>query len=478
MTIVGYITDSAGVDTPVTWADANPLTPPIALNLNGAIGGYARGINSLGRIVGYIYDSAALRKPVTWADANPLTVPTALNINVNGAIGGYANGINSLGRIVGSIYNSANVATPVTWADALPNTVPTAWNYNLNGAIEGYAIGINSLGRIVGFIYDSNGVYTPVTWADAKPDTVPITLNLNLNGVIGVIGGFAYGINSLGRIVGSILDSNGVAIPVSWADALPNTVPTALNFNGAIEGYANGINSLGRIVGSIRDNAFVNTPVTWADAFPNTVPTALNFNLNGAIDGYAYGINDPSTPTPTPTPTPLPMSNICFPAGTPIKTDQGIVNIELLDTHTHTINKQTILHITRTVTLDKYLISFERHALSRNCPSQKTIMTKDHQIEFEGRLVPAYRFLDYSDQVKKVQYNGETLYNVLLAQHGTMVVNNLVCETLHPDNIIAKLYTNNYTVAEKHDIISQLNTSLVERDLQGYKKIIQTLHTF
>jgi hypothetical protein len=258
---------------------------------------------------------------------------------------------------------------------------------------------------------------------------------------------------------------------VSWADADPLTPPIALNINlnGAIAGSANGINTLGQIVGSISDSQGVNTPVSWADADPLTPPTALNFNLNGAIEGVAFGINDP------PTPTPLPMSNICFPAGTPIKTDQGIVTIELLDKHIHTINHNAIRHITRTVTLDKYLIKFEQHALNRNCPSQKTIMTKDHQIEFDGRLVPAYRFLDYSDQVKKVTYNGETLYNVLLATHGTMVVNNLVCETLHPDNIIAKLYTTNYGAHERTAIVNQLNHSLQTKDLSAYKEVVHRL---
>jgi hypothetical protein len=421
-------------------------------------------------IVGSIFDSANVFTPVTWADADPLTPPIALNLNLNGAISGVAYGINSLGQIVGSINDGANVLIPVTWANADPLTPPTALNINLNGVIGGRATGINTLGQIVGYLIDSQLGNTPVTWANADPLTPPIVLNFN-----GATDGVANGINTLGRIVGNIRDSAGVQTPVTWANADPLTPPIVLNFNlnGAIGGAALGINTLGQIVGSIYDSADVAAiPVSWADADPLTVPIALNLNLNGAISGVAFGINDP------PTPTPLPMSNICFPAGTPIKTDQGIVNIESLDKHTHTINKQTILHITQTVTLDKYLIKFERHALSRNYPTQKTIMTKDHQIEFEGRLVPAYRFLDYSDQVKKVTYNGETLYNVLLATHGTMVVNNLVCETLHPDNIIAKLYTTNYTVAEKHDIIRQLNTALVERDLPGYKKIIQKLHTF
>jgi hypothetical protein len=149
--------------------------------------------------------------------------------------------------------------------------------------------------------------------------------------------------------------------------------------------------------------------------------------------------------------------------------------IEKLDRHNNTINHMAIKHITQTVTLDKYLIRFDKHALNRNCPNQTTLMTKDHQIEFEGRLVPAYRFLDFSDQVKKVKYNGETLYNVLLSKHSKMHVNNLVCETLHPDNIIAKLYTNNYTMAEQVQLISQLNTSLVERDLESYKTVINKL---
>ena len=48
------------------------------------------------------------------------------------------------------------------------------------------------------------------------------------------------------------------------------------------------------------------------------------------------------------------ISNICFPAGTPVKTDQGIVPIDIIDTNKHTINGQDILHITKTITLDPY----------------------------------------------------------------------------------------------------------------------------
>jgi hypothetical protein len=166
------------------------------------------------------------------------------------------------------------------------------------------------------------------------------------------------------------------------------------------------------------------------------------------------------------------ISNICFPAGTPIKTDQGIIPIEQIDRKVNTINRQKILHITRTTTLDAYLIFFKKSSIGYNVPSEKTIMTKDHKILFQGKLVEAYRFLDFSSDVRKVKYNGEVLYNVLLEEHGTMVINNITCETLHPKNIIAKLYYDEHD----NEIIYEMNDALKERNFERYKKVVDKLH--
>ena len=145
----------------------------------------------------------------------------------------------------------------------------------------------------------------------------------------------------------------------------------------------------------------------------------------------------------------IPTSDICFPAGTPINTDQGIVSIEKLDNKKHSINGQLIQCITKTVTLDKYLICFEKDSIERNVPNKTTIMTKEHKILYKGQLVPAYRFLNMSREVKKVAYNGEVLYNVLLDNYSTMKVNNLMCETLHPNNAIAILYRSGFSEESK-----------------------------
>ena len=169
------------------------------------------------------------------------------------------------------------------------------------------------------------------------------------------------------------------------------------------------------------------------------------------------------------------ISNICFPAGTPIQTDQGIVPIERLQPTQHTLAGQAIQHVTQTVTLDPYLICIEPHALGRQYPTAKTILTKDHLVLYHGQMVPAERLLRVSPQVTKVKYSGEVLYNVLLADHSTMRVNNLVCETLHPDNAIAQLYKSPFSAAYKSNLIAVMNDSLLKMDAAAYKNIVNRL---
>jgi hypothetical protein len=137
---------------------------------------------------------------------------------------------------------------------------------------------------------------------------------------------------------------------------------------------------------------------------------------------------------------PVMQSNICFPAGTLIKTDQGEVAIEQLQRGKHTLGRQAIQHITQTISADKYLVRVGKDAFAKNKPTRPTVMSKDHKIEFEGLLVPVYRLLDSFMDVTKVKYSGEILYNILLEEYGTMSVNNLRCETLEPTSPIGCLY--------------------------------------
>jgi len=151
----------------------------------------------------------------------------------------------------------------------------------------------------------------------------------------------------------------------------------------------------------------------------------------------------------------IPISNICFPKDTPILTDQGIVKIQ--DITNETIYGLKVEHITQTTTHDTNLVCFEKDSISIGFPTQRTIMSRKHKV-FHGTMVNADSLL--KDDIYLIPYNGEILYNVLLEQNGFMVVNNLVCETLDVNNIIALFYKSNYTVEEKNKIITLMNDNI------------------
>ena len=177
-----------------------------------------------------------------------------------------------------------------------------------------------------------------------------------------------------------------------------------------------------------------------------------------------------------PIPTPTPISDICFTRNTPIQTDQGIVSIHKIDPTVHSINNKKIIAITKSISMDNYLICFEKHALGENIPSTRTIVTKYHKIKNEhGKMIQAYKYLDYFDRVKKNDYNGEILYNILMEEHETVNVNNLICETLHPEHEIAKLYTSKYSQEDKNKIIVLMNYCKKLNNTQTYQKIVDRL---
>jgi hypothetical protein len=157
-----------------------------------------------------------------------------------------------------------------------------------------------------------------------------------------------------------------------------------------------------------------------------------------------------------------PISNICFPAGTPINTDQGIIAIDKINPSINTIRGNKIETITKTVTEDKYLVCIEKDALSKNIPSEKTLITKNHELFYNGIMIKARELLNLkNDKIYKVKYNGETLYNILLEKHDKMIVNNLICETLNPENGIARMYNDlksaNYNELKKFEFIKEYN---------------------
>jgi len=173
------------------------------------------------------------------------------------------------------------------------------------------------------------------------------------------------------------------------------------------------------------------------------------------------------------TSSPIPAySNTCFPKGTPIDLDQGLIDIDKINTNIHTIRGKKIESITRTITQDKYLVCIEKDALAKNIPSQKTLISKNHKLFYNKMMIPADDLLRLNNEkIYKQQYSGEVLYNILLEKeiHDKMLVNNLICETLDPNNGIAKMYYDmkkaNYNDFQKFNFIKKYNEYVIKNKI-------------
>jgi hypothetical protein len=139
----------------------------------------------------------------------------------------------------------------------------------------------------------------------------------------------------------------------------------------------------------------------------------------------------------------IPYAVVCFPAKTPITTDQGLVNIENINPNMHTIDNKKIIAISKTISSEKHLVCIQPNALGKNCPSKRTVMSLLHGIYIDGKLVKAKDLINKKD-IYRISYKKEILYNVVMEQHNKMGVNNMICETMNPKTSIAKLYMKQY----------------------------------
>lgn len=181
-------------------------------------------------------------------------------------------------------------------------------------------------------------------------------------------------------------------------------------------------------------------------------------------------------------PFPIPIVPICFPAGTPVLTDQGNIPIEEINPEFHTIKKKTIMAITQSFMNEDTIICIEKHSLGINIPNKRTYISNYHGIIYKNNLVSAKQLVGRLRGIYHVKYNNQILYNVLMEKHYIMNVNNMSVETLNPKNIVAKLYTNQHSPEEKMKLILEINEITKNNknknknnceNYNGYEKITQ-----
>jgi hypothetical protein len=181
--------------------------------------------------------------------------------------------------------------------------------------------------------------------------------------------------------------------------------------------------------------------------------------------------SEPTPPGPTPGPTPDPDVPICFPAGTPVLTDQGEVPIDKIDINKHTIQGKQIVSLIKSVPSTCYLVCIEKNSLANNVPKRRTFITRDHKIMYQNQMIKAEKLCQISSNFYMLKYNNLPVYNVLLKDHSTMNVNNLIVETMYPKHILAKIYSGNYTPQEKNTLITIFNKYSAKQKQKQNKNI-------
>ena len=240
---------------------------------------------------------------------------------------------------------------------------------------------------------------------------------------------------------------------VTYSGLQQNVAGTNSNTGYFFGGFANG--NLANVEvgwyaqGHDTDGLLVDGLVTAIDIINQRITIALP---NEFTSGKSYIFtSEPLTTT---------ISNTCFPSGTPIRTNKGIINIDKINPNIHTIRNKKIVAVTQSVSTDDYLVCFEKNSMGMHIPCEKTLISKNHVIFFKGTPTKAKKFVGIIPNVTKVKYNGEKLYNILLEEYDKMIVNNLIVETLHTNNFIAQVYKtvyNIYNVKQRNEIIIQLN---------------------
>ena len=291
-----------------------------------------------------------------------------------------------------------------------------------------------------------------VTWNTSVSTTTNI-----LNGIIYSSIGIFVAVGSAGTILTS---SNGI----TWVQKTSNTTKTLLGIvYSSFSKVFVAVGQSGTILSSIDGTNWILHNYNITQTF-----FSITYNPN---NGLFLAVGDTALIVAFT----IVNGSICFPKGTPVQTDQGNICIDKINPMIHTINQKRIVDITKTITKDKNLICFPKDSISKDIPNTETLISLGHKINYNGEMHPAEWFLEQFSNVKEMPYIGETLYNVLMEKHDTIIVNNLICETLNPDNPIAKFYTKQckLSVKERDRIFGILKEMYEKNDFTSYQTLLQ-----
>lgn len=201
----------------------------------------------------------------------------------------------------------------------------------------------------------------------------------------------------------------------------------------------------------------------------------LNNSLNVIDDINSQQIYIASYSNETDVPVVTPVVPICFVSGSKVLTDNGLIEIQNINTNIHTIRNKKIIALTKTKLSQNYLVKVNKGSLYKNVPDMDTVMSPNHKIFYSGKMIEVKDIIGKMIGVSKISYNGEFLYNILLETHEKIIVNNLITETLSPNNIVSLIYRSCQNETEKNILFNELNEIIVKNDLDKFVKLSKKL---
>jgi len=132
----------------------------------------------------------------------------------------------------------------------------------------------------------------------------------------------------------------------------------------------------------------------------------MNVGESSSYGTFRYVVGSASGNIDTTLQPPTSAAPICFPAGTPVNTNQGLVAIENLNPDIHTIRNKRIVAITQTRPLFTHIVSIEKDALGKNVPISTTQISKEHGVFYKGKMMRAVDLVGVCDGVVEIPYNG------------------------------------------------------------------------
>ena len=365
--------------------------------------------------------------------------------------------------------SSSNVATTTTGSGNGLTVDTTA-----SAITSGIASTISRTANGSGYTTGTTGAATTATSGNGSGLTLDLTASVLTSGIASTItldtSGTGYS-NATG-VATTATSGSGSGLIVNIA-ANPNGNITAANIIQGGSGYA--VNDTASIDGGGGTGGIIR--IDSVTSIGGVISSVL---VNQ--DGTGYTAGDTITisgGTTSATINILSIKNsICFIAGTNISTDQGNIAIEKIIPGEHTINNKRITHITQTYLSDDKLVLIKKDAISKNLPSEDTIMSGFHKIKYNNHIYEAYKLVGLFKKAKFIKYKGQELYNVLMDEHQYMQVNNMTVETLNPNNIIARLHKANIPSNEMENIIKEINKATEKEDIESVKEISKSINSY